>query len=157
MIIYSLMIILKNTILNMTSIVTSYGLISMVMNNCYQHIVRYNNRRILSMNIDDKKKTRLLNFAKSKESGICTPFVSFVWLPLPRSNCSLCNRKIRTEGRRLIFVSTSASHLRLHLKVKQHKHDNEEQKYCSLPTIFSFMNWIWRASSKRGELITGQS
>lgn len=52
------------------------------------------------------------------------------------------NRSTRTEGSRLIFVRTSASHLRLHLEMNERTNEDDEQKYCSLPTIFSLVNWI---------------
>ena len=62
--------------------------------------------------------TRLEKLAKSIHCGICTPFVSFVWFPLPLSYCRRCMRIISTGGSSLIVVSTSASHLRLHLERK---------------------------------------
>ena len=145
------------TILYVARIMSTCGVITMMMNRSNQNIVRYSNRRILLIMKTIKETTRLLKSAKSKERGIWTPFVSFIWLPLPRSYCNRCNRSMRIEVSRLILVRTSASHLHLHLKVRKVFNSNEEQKYCSLPDIFSLVNWIWSASSNRGELITGQS
>ena len=66
-------------------------------------------------------------------------------------------RMVRMGGKDSILVSTSASHFFWHLSVIPLRLAHEEQKYCSLPAIRSFVNSTCSASSSRGMFTTQQS